>query len=162
MRKSLAFARGVAIISVLAPTLLSANQLTNDDYKRAEQQLSSHTSKLVTGTVDYPIWSENGTLVYRSHTESGNQFYKVDIKNNKKSLAFDHKKLADSLARITESEVNHDKLPFYQVTFSSATDIKISVKGKSYQCDLTSYLCQLDTLTKKRNDFYQKLRELSQ
>ena len=152
MRKSLAFARGVAIISVLAPTLLSANQLTNDDYKRAEQQLSNHTSKLVTGTVDYPLWSENGTLVYRSHTESGNQFYKVDIKNNKKSLAFDHKKLADSLARITESEINHDKLPFYQVTFSSATDIKISVKGKSYQCDLTSYLCQLDTLTKKRNE----------
>jgi len=152
MRKSLVFARGVAIISVLAPTLLSANQLTNDDYKRAEQQLSNHTSKLVTGTVDYPLWSENGTLVYRSHTESGNQFYKVDIKNNKKSLAFDHKKLADSLARITESEINHDKLPFYQVTFSSATDIKISVKGKSYQCDLTSYLCQLDTLTKKRNE----------
>ncbi len=152
MRKSLAFARGVAIISVLAPTLLSANQLTNDDYKRAEQQLSNHTSKLVTGTVDYPLWSENGTLVYRSHTESGNQFYKIDIKNNKKSLAFDHKKLADSLARITESEINHDKLPFYQVTFSSATDIKISVKGKSYQCDLTSYLCQLDTLTKKRNE----------
>jgi len=152
MRKSLVFARGVAIISVLAPTLLSANQLTNDDYKRAEQQLSNHTSKLVTGTVDYPLWSENGTLVYRSHTESGNQFYKVDIKNNKKSLAFDHKKLADSLARITESEINHDKLPFYQVTFSSTTDIKISVKGKSYQCDLTSYLCQLDTLTKKRNE----------
>jgi dipeptidyl aminopeptidase/acylaminoacyl peptidase len=152
MRKSLVFARGVALISVLAPTLLSANQLTNDDYKRAEQQLSRHTSKLVTGTVDYPVWSENGTLVYRSHTENGNQFFKVDIKNNKKSLAFDHVKLADSLARITESEVNHDKLPFYQVTFSSATDIKISVKSKSYQCDLTNYLCQLDTFSKKRDE----------
>ena len=133
MRKSLVLARGVALISVLAPALLSANQLTTDDYKRAEQQLSSHTSKLVTGTVDYPVWSKNGTLVYRSHTENGNKFYKVDIKNNKKSLAFDHEKLADSLARITESEINHDKLPFYQVTFSSATNIKLAVKGKSYQ-----------------------------
>ncbi len=152
MRKSLVLAKGIALISVLAPTLLSANQLTNDDYKRAEQQLSRHTSKLVTGTVDYPVWSENGTLVYRSHTEIGNQFYKVDIKNNKKSLAFDHEKLAGSLARITESEINHDKLPFYQVTFSSPTKIKLAVKGKSYQCDLTSYLCQLDTLTKKGNE----------
>jgi len=152
MRKSLVFAKGVALISVLAPALLSANQLTTDDYKRAEQQLSSHTSKLVTGTVDYPVWSKNGTLVYRSHTENGNQFFKVDIKNNKKSLAFDHEKLADSLARITESEVNHDKLPFYQVTFSSANKIKISVKGKSYQCELTNYLCQLDKFSKKRNE----------
>jgi len=152
MRKSHVFAKGVALISVLAPALLSANQLTTEDYKRAEQQLSSHTSKLVTGTVDSPVWSENGILVYRSHTENGNQFFKVDIKNNKKSLAFNHAKLADSLARITESEVNHDKLPFYQVTFSSATDIKISVRGKSYQCDLTSYLCKLDTFTKKRNE----------
>lgn len=152
MRKSLVLASGVALMSVLAPALSSANQLTTDDYKKAEQQLSSYTSKLVTGTVDYPVWSENGTLVYRSQTEHGNQFFKVDIKKNKKSLAFDHKKLADSLARITESEVDHDKLPFYQVTFSSATDIKISVKGKSYQCDLTSYLCQLDKFTKKRNE----------
>ncbi|NQZ21455.1 MAG: DPP IV N-terminal domain-containing protein [Colwellia sp.] len=152
MRKSLVLARGVALISVLAPALLSANQLTTDDYKRAEQQLSSHTSKLVTGTVDYPVWSENGTLVYRSHTENGNQFFKVDIKNNKKSLAFDHVKLADSLARITESEVNHDKLPFSRVTFSSTTEIKISIKSKSYQCDLTSYLCKLDTFSKKSNE----------
>jgi dipeptidyl aminopeptidase/acylaminoacyl peptidase len=149
MRTSFIFASGVALISVLTSALSSANQLTVDDYKKAEQQLSSHTSKLVTGTVDYPLWSKNGSLVYRTHTESGNQFFKVDINGQKKSLAFDHKKLADSLARITESEVNHDKLPFYQVEFTSANNIKLSIKTKSYQCDLSSYLCHIDKLTKK-------------
>ncbi|MBA6351911.1 DPP IV N-terminal domain-containing protein [Colwellia sp. BRX10-6] len=149
MRKSLILASGVAIISALTPTLLSAKQLSVDDYKKAEQQLSSYTSKLVTGTVDYPLWSSNDTLVYRSHTEDGDKFFKVDINSQKKSLAFDHKKLAESLARITDSEVNHDKFPFTQVEFISANNIKFSVKAKSYQCDLTHYLCQLDELSQK-------------
>ena len=78
MRMSLIIAGSVAIITALTPTILSAKQLSVDDYKKAEQQLSLHTSKLVTGTVDYPVWSKNGTLVYRSHTENGNQFFKVD------------------------------------------------------------------------------------
>lgn len=149
MRKSLILASGVAIISALTPTLLSAKQLSVDDYKKAEQQLSSYTSKLVTGTVDYPLWSSNDTLVYRSHTKDGDKFFKVDINSQKKSLAFDHNKLAESLARITDSEVNHDKFPFTQVEFISANNIKFSVKAKSYQCDLTHYLCQLDELSQK-------------
>ena len=152
MRMSLILAGSVAIITTLTPAALSAKQLSVDDYKKAEQQLSSHTSKLVTGTVDYPLWSENGTLVYRSHTENGNQFFKVDINSQKKSLAFDHKKLADSLARITESEVDHNKLPFSQVEFTSKNDIKIAVKKKSYRCDLSNYLCKEDKLTKKRHE----------
>jgi len=152
MRKSFILASGVALISALTPAISSAKQLTTDDYKKAELQLSTNTSKLVTGTVDYPLWSENGSLVYRSHTENGNQFFKIDVSSQKKTLAFDHRKLAASLARITDSEVNHDELPFYQVKFTSADDIKISAKGKSYQCDLSNYLCAEDKLTKKRNE----------
>jgi dipeptidyl aminopeptidase/acylaminoacyl peptidase len=152
MRMSLIIAGSVAIITALTPTILSAKQLSVDDYKKAEQQLSLHTSKLVTGTVDYPVWSKNGTLVYRSHTENGNQFFKVDIQSQKKSPAFNHVKLADSLARITESEVNHDKLPFSQVEFTSANNIKLSIKTKSYQCDLSNYLCHENKLAKKKNE----------
>ena len=133
MRMSLILAGSVAIMTTLTPAALSAKQLSVDDYKKAEQQLSSHTSKLVTGTVDYPLWSKNGTLVYRSQTEKGNQFFKIDINSQKKSLAFDHEKLAESLARITETEVNKDKLPFYQVEFTSASNINISIKSKNFR-----------------------------
>jgi len=149
---SLIIAGSVAIITALTPAVLSAKQLSVDDYKKAEQQLSFHTSKLVTGTVDYPAWSENGTLIYRSHTKNGNQFFKVDINSQKKSLAFDHKKLADSLARITESEVEHNKLPFTGVEFTSASNIKISIKMKNYQCDLSNYLCNEDKLAPKSDE----------
>ena len=152
MRMSLIIAGSVAIITALTPAVLSAKQLSVDDYKKAEQQLSFHTSKLVTGTVDYPAWSENGTLIYRSHTKNGNQFFKVDINSQKKSLAFDHKKLADSLARITESEVEHNKLPFTGVEFTSASNIKISIKMKNYQCDLSNYLCNEDKLAPKSDE----------
>ena len=152
MRMSLIIAGSVAIITALTPAILSAKQLNVDDYKKAEQQLSIHTSKLVTGTVDYPVWSKNGTLVYRSHTENGNQYFKIDINSQKKSLAFDHKKLATSLALITESEVNHDKLPFTGVEFTSASNIKISIKKKNYQCDLSNYLCLEDKLAPKSDE----------
>jgi len=152
MRMSLIIAGSVAIITALTPVILSAKQLSVDDYKKAEQQLSIHTSKLVTGTVDYPAWSENGTLIYQSHTKNGNQFFKVDINSQKKSLAFDHKKLADSLARITESEVEHNKLPFTGVEFTSESNIKISIKSKNYQCDLSNYLCNEDKLAPKSDE----------
>ena len=118
MRMSLIIAGSVAIITALTPAILSAKQLSVDDYKKAEQQFSSHTSKLVTGTVDYPVWSENGTLVYRSHTENGNQFFKVDINSQKKSLAFDHRKLADALAK-HQTELKKNLKYFIQVNLGN-------------------------------------------
>jgi dipeptidyl aminopeptidase/acylaminoacyl peptidase len=148
MRKTLTLVSCIALL----PMMSSAKQLSVEDYKKAEQQLSKSTSKLVTGTVDYPLWSATGELVYRSNTIDGNRFYKIDNTTRAKTLAFDHGKLAQALARITESEVNQEKLPFYQVTFTDTNKIKLSVKGKAYQCNLESYLCKIDTLTKKKNE----------
>ena len=131
----------------------SVAEVTKADYERAEKQLSATTSKLITGTVDYPSWTKNNTLVYRSKTAEGHQFFKVDAATQKKSLAFDHQKLAESLARITESEIDQNKLPFARVKFTGDNKLVVSVKGKKYQCKLQSYLCQKDAKTVKRGEF---------
>lgn len=151
----------IAAISALASGLLQAQQLTTNDYQQAEKQLSATTSKLVTGTLDYPVWSNDHELIYRSNTVDGNKFFIVDINTQKKTFAFDHQKLAESLARITESEVNQDKLPFTSVTFSEKNQLEVKIKSKSYQCDLTSYLCQLDEKTKKSNEILAPNGELA-
>jgi len=142
----------LSALALFSSGLVQAKQLTQADYQQAEKQLSATTSKLATGTVDYPMWSNNNTLIYRSHTSEGNRFYRVDINSQKKSLAFDHQKLAKAIARITESEVNHDNLPFYRVKFTEKEQIKLKVKGKSYLCSLSNYLCHKDTLAKKSNE----------
>lgn len=137
---------------VLLPLTSNAIQITEEDYKRAEQRLSKTTNKLVTGTVNYPHWMSNGQLSYRSTTENGERFFVVNALSQKKSLAFDHQKLAESIARLTDTTVEHNKLPFYQIDIDMKGRLDVAIKGKAYQCNLTSYLCELDKNTKKRNE----------
>ncbi|MDG1752382.1 MAG: DPP IV N-terminal domain-containing protein [Thalassotalea sp.] len=150
MKKLLSF----TAVTILTTGLSQAKQLTTEDYQLAEKQLSATTKELVTGTVDYPHWSTSNEneLLYRSHTIEGDRFYRVDVNSQKKSLAFDHQKLAESLARITESDINHDKLPFSSVSFPQKKTISLSVKGEDYRCNLTSYICQVDKLAKTSNE----------
>jgi len=136
--------------SALLPSLAMAGSVTETDYQRAERQLQKYTGKLVTGTVDYPKWATNGSLVYRSHTEDGNRFFKVVPETKKKSLAFNHKKLAATLSKVLDKEVKASKLPFYQIDLTSENEVSFAVKGKQYECQLTSYSCELAPIQKER------------
>ncbi len=142
----------ISALTALFCSNVFAQQVTVDDYQRAEKQLSATTSKLVTATVDYPLWLNDKQLVYRSHTEQGERFYLVDAISKQKKLAFDHQKLAEALARITESDVNQDKLPFTSFRFAGKQAIALSVKGKAYHCSLTNYLCQIDKSAQRKNE----------
>ncbi|MGB1199395.1 MAG: DPP IV N-terminal domain-containing protein [Thalassotalea sp.] len=148
MRKCYSF---IPLLTFMSLTI-NANQVTEADYQRAEQRLSQTTKKLVTGTVSVPNWMSNGELSYRSFTENGDQFFVVNPATQKKSLAFDHQKLAESLARVTEQKIEFNQLPFYRIDINKKNKLSIAVKGKAYQCDLTNYLCRKDKATKKRNE----------
>ena len=131
----------LALISIFSVSI-SAQQLTIVDYKKAEQQLIKHTSKLITGTIDYPVWADNGDLLYRSHTEKGDRFFKVNPQNKQKVLAFDHNKLAKTLSEITKDKVTADKFPFKKVDFNRRGELEIKIKDTAYRCDLTKYSCK--------------------
>ena len=134
--------------------IAQANQLTIEDYKRAEQTLAATTQKLITGTVDRPIWSKTNTdqLIYSSQTTSGRVFYTVNATTQKKSAPFNQQKLAEALARITNSEVNKDKLPFSTFEFFDENVITLMISKQQYRCDLTQYLCQKDQAPKKSHE----------
>jgi dipeptidyl aminopeptidase/acylaminoacyl peptidase len=142
------------VLACLANITFSANAqtLNVEKYKKAEQKLAKFTDKLVTGTVDYPSWSNSDQLLYRSHTEQGEQFFILDAKTKQKKLAFDHQKLATALARITEKEVNQENLPFKSFEIVSKNKISLKVKGKAYQCNIESYLCKLTKNAAKKNE----------
>ena len=101
----------VSIIKYITPALavtclssiafaVNAQSLSIDKYYQAEQQLSKHTDKLVTGTLDHPVWTNSSQLTYRSHTKQGEAFFIIDAVTKEKDLAFDHQKLALSLIHI--------------------------------------------------------------
>lgn len=142
----------ITVLTLFTTGLVQAKQLTKEDYQQAEKQLSATTKKLVTGTVEYPHWSSENALYYRSHTSEGNRFYRIDAKSKKKSFAFDHQKLAEALARITESDINQHNLPFTTIHSSEQNVITLSIKKQSYRCDITQYLCQIDKLAKASNE----------
>jgi dipeptidyl aminopeptidase/acylaminoacyl peptidase len=148
MKKTLS----IACLWSLVPLLSNAAQLPVEQYQKAEKKLSASTSKLVTNTIDYPHWNSTDQLLYRSYTKHGNQFFQIDVQTKKKQLAFDHKKLANSLSDLMKSEVNAKKLPFNQVRKTRNKQLSFTIKGTQYYCELASYECQVNRLAKKKNE----------
>jgi len=141
----------ILLILSLFSLVTAANTLTNENYQQAEKQLSKYTSKLVTGTVDYPQW-HGDLLYYRSHTPQGDRFFVVDAKTKQKKLAFDHEKLAQAIAVITDSDVKSDDLPFKEIILNSHNKLSFTVEEQTYLCDVTSYICKLNTTFNKENE----------
>ncbi|WP_371375103.1 DPP IV N-terminal domain-containing protein [Thalassotalea aquiviva] len=130
-----------------------AKQLTEQDYQRAEQTLAVNTNKLVTGTLDYPRWTQDNQLYYRTNIEDGYRFYRVDAKSQQQSLAFDHAKLASALADISNSEVAQNKLPLRQVMLDKQGKLKVRINKDRFLCDLSAYVCQPDSHEVNADEF---------
>ncbi len=154
MLSKLKYISSSAVLACLANITFTVNaeSLSVEKYQQAERQLSKYTDKLVIGTVDYPNWTDQNQVIYRSASANGKQFFKVDAITKKKSLAFNHGKLATALARITEQEVNQEDLPFKQFEFTAKSQISLKIAGKSYQCNIKSYLCKLNKNTVKSTE----------
>ena len=130
----------------------SAESLSIEKYQQAERKLAKHTENLVFGTVKQASWTENNTLIYQSNTEQGTQFFSIDAVTKAKRLAFNHQKLASALARITEQEVNQEKLPFSRFDIITNKLISLKVDNESYQCNIENYLCKLSKDTIKSDE----------
>lgn len=129
-----------------------AEALASEKYLQAERQLAKYTDKLVTGSVNAPSWSNNTQLVYYTPTEKGRQFFIVDAITKAKKTAFNHKKLARALARITEQEVNHDSLPFKSFQYIDKKSITLKIEDNTYQCNINRYVCKQNKHALKRNE----------
>lgn len=68
-----------------------------------------------------PHWIRgNDSFWYRNELGDGvREFVLVDCVQGKRELAFDHQQLAESLAKVSETEMDADRLPFEEIAFSS-------------------------------------------
>jgi dipeptidyl aminopeptidase/acylaminoacyl peptidase len=89
-----------------------------------------------------PHWfAEGKKFWYRKDLEgSAREFVLVDAVSGTKAPAFDHAKLAESLAKATESEIKATELPLEGLEFvADKNAIRFGVKGTRWECDLASY-----------------------
>lgn len=139
----------VSSLLFLSTSTLATDSLTVEKYKKAEKQLTKYTQALIQNDVEYPVWQNDNKLFYRSTTDNGKRFFVVEPSSKKKSLAFNHKKLAKAIAKISKSDISANDLPFSRLKFIDENDILFKVKDTSYQCNIDNYKCTENTIMVK-------------
>jgi len=131
----------LAIIAIVigAPGLASA-QTTEADYARATG-LRAKYQPLALDVVDRGGWiGKTSRYWYRKSVAGGNEFWIADAAPKKKSLAFDHARLAAALTAATGEKFEALALPFTALTFSEdGKSIEFGAAGGRWSCDLATY-----------------------
>lgn len=116
-------------------------QLSADDYARAERFLNEHTSSLVYGGAVSPRWMDDGRFWYRNAIPGGHEFVLVDPVERIKGRAFDHGRLATALNQVADGNYGALDLPISAMAFEGH-DVTVSLGPvRSFRCDLMEYTC---------------------
>src|SRR5689334_16508060 len=103
---------------------------TRDDYARASG-LRERYQQATIGTVDTVGWvGKSDKFWYRHSVKGGHEFVLVDAETQQKQPAFDHEKLAASLAKATGNKYTATTLPFTTIAFTDqerAIDVRIDM-----------------------------------
>ena len=107
-----------------------------------------------------PHWSEdNSHFWYRNDLAKGHrEFVLVDVNKGHRRLAFDHEKVAASLAKITQTQVEAGKLPIDGLSFDlNKNRVTFRGLGQSFLCDLSTN--EITKLEKPKDVTKEKDRE---
>ena len=124
-----------------AVTESSAN-VTVDDFRRAEELMSWNLESRVLRSDVSPQWIDDDRFWYRTRTEDGFRFYRVDPDVRERSLAFDHERLAGALNEVMDKSVSAGDLPFTGFEYiNGESAILFDADDATWECDLGSYEC---------------------
>ena len=116
--------------------------VTEGDYLRAESLMSWNLRDKVLRSNIRPNWIDEDRFWYRTRTEDGYRFYRVDPDARERSRAFDHGRLAEALGVATEKTISADDLPFTTFRYiHDETALLLRAEGKQWECDLEEYVC---------------------
>src|SRR5262249_15624508 len=144
----------VLIVLPMVPCRASA-QVTTATYARAEQLLPKNAERLVLHDKIQPNWlPKSDRFWYRVTTERGVQFVLVDPAKGTRVPAFDRARLARALGTAADTALVADSLPFQSLEWreeGKSTALVISLRGKSWRCDLGSDRCESVGVAKTPN-----------
>jgi hypothetical protein len=131
------------ILFLLLPAALPA-QLTPADYDRA-LDLQQKYRGLVLHQPDAPQWANDaGNFVYRRTIAGGFEFVAVDAESKTAAPAFDHARLAETLAKSLGQPVKPELLPFSSA-HRNGNILEFELGAESnpehWRCELPAYTC---------------------
>ncbi|MCA9146993.1 MAG: hypothetical protein H6823_05160 [Planctomycetaceae bacterium] len=103
----------------ILPSAVARSQGTQSDYERADNLRAMTSGKVFKDEVEPHWFDKNRRFWYRNALpEDKLEFVFVDAKAGTRELAFDHERLAQSLAEAAEREVRGERLPFETIEFT--------------------------------------------
>lgn len=133
-----------AWVFIAAPGLAQNDHYQHDQINAEAPQVRPQRPRdhrVLNGSLDPHWFAEGKKFWYRRGLLGGkHEFIVVDAVAGTKTLAFDHAKVAEALAKAAEMEAAADKLPFEQLEFvADKNAIRFDAKGSRWECDLASY-----------------------
>jgi dipeptidyl aminopeptidase/acylaminoacyl peptidase len=114
--------------------------VTAEDYQRAEQMLWQNTHHKVYQTVNSPMWQDNDQLIYTTRSAEGLQYVLVNPETGDRQPAFDHQQLADQLNKITERDIPASQLPLGDIELTADGQVMtFSANGDRFSTNLATY-----------------------
>ena len=93
-------------------------QFTIAEYEDAAKHMDSSLYGLVYNQVSGSAFVNNNNLLYTTKTKVGKKFILVNTKTQEKKTAFNHEKLAKTLSKKLNKEIDANALPISNVSFS--------------------------------------------
>jgi dipeptidyl aminopeptidase/acylaminoacyl peptidase len=116
---------------------------TADDYARAEKFLAPAVTPLVIGGSVSATWLPDERFTYRSTTADGVRFLLVDPVKATRTPAFDHVKLAATLAAASGGTFDPNQLPFPSIELSAdGKTVAFDVQARRWSCDVAGAACK--------------------
>jgi dipeptidyl aminopeptidase/acylaminoacyl peptidase len=138
----------LAVVAASAVALFAQDRgaqapvVTAADYARAEKMLAQGVSSLVVGGSVEPTWLPDERFTYRSVTADGSQFVLVDPAKKTRGPAFDHEKVAATLAAAAKITVSAKQLPFQAIELSAdAKTVSFDAERRRWSCDVAGAKC---------------------
>ena len=137
--------------SLFSPLLFG--QSIDSLYHLADNYGERFSSKYYYGVTTSQAVNDMHYFVYETQTPKGREFYLIDVDKKTQKSAFDQERLAESLSKLLNREIEAYKLPFRQFTFNKGSD------SISFRIDNVQYNTSLDTYSVRRNTRQREQRE---
>ena len=126
---------------MLVSTSLQAQELTQEDYKRAVSFMyNNYNNKTVFNLYTSVNWFEDESgLWFVDYSKDKKAYKTISFKHKKVELLFDHKKLAQALSEISGKEVNENDISISNAERDKKRGLTITFKNQKYTFNLDSY-----------------------
>ena len=132
----------LCMLLILTP-VAAQQQLTREDYARAERFLIWNINKLVFKTQVVPQFiGKSDRFWYKNNTRDGKEFVLIDPALNTRQPAFDQAKLAAALSSASGKAYEPNNLPFDRFEFiKDGKAIQFDIEKIRWTCALSTYTC---------------------